>query len=300
MLNCHCSMCRKHHGAAFATFVTAPLDQFKWISGEANVGTYQSSENGSRAFCKVCGSVAPAAAPEHGIVFVPAGNLEGELGSTPEAHIFAASKAPWHSITDQVPQFAEYPPPFSGTPVLQPQLEAQTPGVVRGSCLCGDVAFGCGAPQRVFCHCSRCRRGRRGARHKCSIRSMRSAGCTANRRLPIQVPDAQHFAVAFTGAAAIHRPNASWSWCRPARSTTTRHALDGAHLRRIKSSWYPITDAAPRYGAYPPSRELRGRLFLRRLSIACQRSRCARSAASPDGPVPVRQQQRRRIADARG
>ena len=25
MLNCHCSMCRKHHGSAFATFVTAPL-----------------------------------------------------------------------------------------------------------------------------------------------------------------------------------------------------------------------------------------------------------------------------------
>ena len=28
MVHCHCSMCRKHHGAAFATFVGAPLTHF--------------------------------------------------------------------------------------------------------------------------------------------------------------------------------------------------------------------------------------------------------------------------------
>jgi hypothetical protein len=28
----------------------------------------------------------------------------------PGAHIFVASKAPWHTITDDLPRFDEYPP----------------------------------------------------------------------------------------------------------------------------------------------------------------------------------------------
>jgi hypothetical protein len=29
----------------------------------------------------------------------------------PELHCFVASKAPWFEITDDLPQYAEYPPP---------------------------------------------------------------------------------------------------------------------------------------------------------------------------------------------
>src|SRR5262245_60337519 len=43
MIHCHCSMCRKHHGSAFATFVGAPLMGFKWLSGEDNILAYASS-----------------------------------------------------------------------------------------------------------------------------------------------------------------------------------------------------------------------------------------------------------------
>ena len=35
----------------------------------------------------------------HGIVLIPAGNLDGELGIKPERHIFTGSKAPWYEIT---------------------------------------------------------------------------------------------------------------------------------------------------------------------------------------------------------
>ena len=33
MANCHCSMCRKHHGAAFVTFVGANPSDSTWCSG---------------------------------------------------------------------------------------------------------------------------------------------------------------------------------------------------------------------------------------------------------------------------
>jgi hypothetical protein len=263
MMNCHCSMCRKHHGAAFATFVTAPIEQFKWISGGANVGTYQSSETGSRAFCKVCGSVAPAAAPEYGIVFVPAGNLEGELGATPQAHIFAGSKAPWHSITDEVPQFDEDPPEFGGTPIARPPLEPQTPGVVRGSCLCGDVAFEArGAPLRMFyCHCSRCRRGRSAA-HGANVFYPLDAFTWLRGESQIaefKVPDAQFFAVAFCRRCGSDVPYVSAERkvvVIPAGTLDDDPGMRSmAHLFvGSKSSWYQITDSAPQYDAYPPSR----------------------------------------------
>jgi hypothetical protein len=43
-------------------------------------------------------------------VLVPAGSLDDAPGMAPQAHIFVGSKAPWFEITDEIPQFAEYPP----------------------------------------------------------------------------------------------------------------------------------------------------------------------------------------------
>ena len=43
MMHCHCSMCRKHHGAAFATFAAAPYSAFRWVRGENAIEKYKSS-----------------------------------------------------------------------------------------------------------------------------------------------------------------------------------------------------------------------------------------------------------------
>jgi hypothetical protein len=100
MSHCQCSMCRKHHGAAFATFVSVPLAGFKWVAGENEISTYQSSEYGKRTFCGKCGSVTPVVEEETGVVFCPAGNLDGEFGIRIQSHRFAGLKAPLHAVTD--------------------------------------------------------------------------------------------------------------------------------------------------------------------------------------------------------
>src|SRR5690349_13649795 len=51
MMNCHGSMCRKHHGAPFATFAATPIDHFRWVAGEEAVEFYDSSAHGKRGFC---------------------------------------------------------------------------------------------------------------------------------------------------------------------------------------------------------------------------------------------------------
>ena len=43
MTHCHCSICRKHHGAPFATYVASPLDGFQLLAGSDRMGRYDSS-----------------------------------------------------------------------------------------------------------------------------------------------------------------------------------------------------------------------------------------------------------------
>jgi hypothetical protein len=86
MSHCQCSMCRRHHGAAFATFVSVPLSGFRWIAGENEISTFQSSNYGKRTFCGKCGSVTPVVEAETGVVFCPAGNLDGEFGIRSQGH----------------------------------------------------------------------------------------------------------------------------------------------------------------------------------------------------------------------
>ena len=54
--NCHCNMCQKQHGAAFATYINVPKSEFRFTSGEEHVRSYSSSPETTRQFCGQCGS----------------------------------------------------------------------------------------------------------------------------------------------------------------------------------------------------------------------------------------------------
>jgi len=108
--HCHCSMCRKVHGAAFGSFLHAHGSSFRWVSGESSIQSFQSSAESFRSFCRVCGSNVPVLEDEGAHVIIPAGGLDDDPGVRPVVHIHAASKAPWYEITDKLPQFAEFPP----------------------------------------------------------------------------------------------------------------------------------------------------------------------------------------------
>ena len=165
MVHCHCSMCRKHHGAMFATFLGGPGDGIRWLAGEDQVEAYRSSDKGLRAFCRTCGSVLPVVLPHMDASFVPAGNLEGDPGLRPTLHMFAASRARWYPITDTLPQYDRFPPGLEAGESVDAPPPAPGAGTLRGGCLCGDVAWELsGTPELMQnCHCSRCRRARSAA-----------------------------------------------------------------------------------------------------------------------------------------
>src|SRR5919204_6476039 len=51
---CHCSMCRRAVGNAFATLVWVPLDRLRWLGAQPAV--WRSSAIAERGFCGRCGS----------------------------------------------------------------------------------------------------------------------------------------------------------------------------------------------------------------------------------------------------
>ena len=108
--HCHCSMCRKAHGAAFGTYAAARAADFRIASGEDRIVRYRSSAGIVRTFCARCGSMLHGLSesnPE--IVDIVLGVLDDDPGVRPASHIYVASKAPWHDITDRLPQHATRP-----------------------------------------------------------------------------------------------------------------------------------------------------------------------------------------------
>ena len=256
--NCHCSMCRKSHGAPFASFVGARKSVFRWLRGLEKVKSYESSPNAFRPFCTRCGSPVPAVAEAMGMVFIPAGLLHGDLKLGPIPHLFVGSKAPWYEIRDAAPQFEAYPP-GAGEPVPSPRKTEPTPEAVRGGCLCGAVSYEIPRPVAgaiVFCHCSRCRRAR-GAAHNSNLfvelerfRWLRGA----DRVESFKLPGAERFAQSFCRDCGSALPHVARRAVIPAGSLDddpdVRPAL---HIFvASKAPWFEIADDLPRYDEYAP------------------------------------------------
>ncbi len=106
--HCHCSMCRKFHGAAFATIASVAADQFHWLTGEADLQGYTAPNGTTRTFCRHCGSSlrfhSPRAPQDE--VEIALGTLDDDCPVKPSAHIFVASGASWTELHDPLPRFS--------------------------------------------------------------------------------------------------------------------------------------------------------------------------------------------------
>lgn len=110
IFHCHCSKCRRWHGAAFRTRASIQKSQLTWLSGEDNLSSYMSSESVTKYFCKTCGSPLHSTYENNpGVLGIALGGLEGLDDLEPQGHIFTASKAEWHEILDTVPQHDGWP-----------------------------------------------------------------------------------------------------------------------------------------------------------------------------------------------
>jgi len=107
-LNCHCSNCRRATGSAFKPFAGIERDKLRVIQGEDSLLIFGDERASHDVHCKVCGSLMFSVVRNGEYVHVTLGTLTDTPAIRPSAHIFVGSKAPWHAITDHLPQYDEF------------------------------------------------------------------------------------------------------------------------------------------------------------------------------------------------
>ena len=108
--HCHCSQCRRLHGAAYVSFGGVSRKDFSYISGQSDIASYASSNTHDRIFCKNCGSnIMVELDTEPDDLYLAMGTIDGNPKLPTGYHIFVGSKAPWHTIDDQLAQHDEFP-----------------------------------------------------------------------------------------------------------------------------------------------------------------------------------------------
>ena len=107
--NCHCSQCRKSHGAAFATQALAKGETLKFLKGEELLKEY-TGHGGVRAFCSNCGSRLMNYAPDKSLYLsVALSSVDSAYNGKPIAHANVDSKASWHNPSPDIPSYPGMP-----------------------------------------------------------------------------------------------------------------------------------------------------------------------------------------------
>ncbi len=252
--HCHCGICRKAHAAPFASYAIGSHAPFEYTAGADEKSSYESSRGFIRSFCSHCGSVLPNT-DLGDIVAIPVGSMDGDPGLSPSAHIFAKWKAPWHAITDALPQHDNYPGQAEPA-VDRTERTPSSDGILRGSCLCGKIAYEIDGEFKVVhnCHCSRCRKARAAA-HTTNgfvdlddIRFTRGGDAIKTYR----VAAAKYFAQVFcpdcgSGLPRLDEERQLAVVPLGSLDDDPRRGADDHIFVGSKSTWYPITDDLPKF-----------------------------------------------------
>ncbi len=107
--HCHCSMCRRPHGAGFVTWTAVPPDRFRIVAGNDLLTTFESSEHGRRQFCKTCGTQlfcwhekSDGSAPD--FIDITLASISDPIDRQPEMHFYFDSGADWITVNDELPK----------------------------------------------------------------------------------------------------------------------------------------------------------------------------------------------------
>lgn len=120
--HCHCSMCRRSHGAGYVTWIGIPVERFEIVQGEKDLVAFSSSDHGTRRFCGVCGSTLFCDSTRHPeYTDIVLANLDAEIDRPPGEHVFFSDRVGWVKVDDDLPKLGgptgikPLPDPSSGT-----------------------------------------------------------------------------------------------------------------------------------------------------------------------------------------
>ncbi len=111
IIHCHCSLCRKNSGTAYATNGFINANEFRMIDPQKKLATYEFKPGKSRHFCSVCASPiysSNSGNPEK--LRIRLGILDSDITERPMSHNFVTSKANWDDLDAKIPRYDTFEP----------------------------------------------------------------------------------------------------------------------------------------------------------------------------------------------
>ncbi|WP_226410800.1 GFA family protein [Shewanella glacialimarina] len=111
IIHCHCSLCRKNSGTAFATNGFINAADFDILSGRNSLSTFTFKPGRNRHFCSHCGSPVYSSNEQDPQRYrIRLGILDTDIIERPISHNFVSSKANWEDLDAQLPRYDAFEP----------------------------------------------------------------------------------------------------------------------------------------------------------------------------------------------
>jgi hypothetical protein len=93
--HCHCRMCQRATGAAFATWVRSRM-----LGSTGQMSCFRSSDKVRRGFCSACGSTLIMDYDDEDVVWLAIGSLDTPEAVSPDNSIWTAARLPCVECVD--------------------------------------------------------------------------------------------------------------------------------------------------------------------------------------------------------
>lgn len=106
IIHCHCSLCRKNSGTAYATNGFINAADFNITSGEQYINVFSFKPGRNRHFCSKCGSPVYSSNTQDAARYrIRLGILDSDIVEKPMSHNFVSSKANWEDLDANLPRY---------------------------------------------------------------------------------------------------------------------------------------------------------------------------------------------------
>ena len=111
IIHCHCSLCRKSSGTAFATNGFVQSSDFNIVKGAESLSSFAFKPGRLRHFCRTCGSpVYSSNEQDPARIRVRLGIIASDIAERPVSHNFYSSRANWEDLDAELPRYDSFEP----------------------------------------------------------------------------------------------------------------------------------------------------------------------------------------------
>ena len=111
IIHCHCSLCRKNSGTAYATNGFINTSDFEILSGNDCLTTFTFKPGRNRHFCTQCGSPVYSSNDQDPTrLRIRLGIIDSDISERPILHNFVTSKASWEDLDENLPRYDAFEP----------------------------------------------------------------------------------------------------------------------------------------------------------------------------------------------